>query len=331
MEMNQREQPFRNLWRSIARWFDNAAVTDPATALEVAAPHQIDLLRILPFAALHLGCFAVFMVGTSVTAVGIAVGLYVLRMFAVTAFYHRYFSHRAFRTSRAMQFVFALIGASAVQRGPLWWASHHRHHHAYSDTPRDAHSAKQHGFLWSHLGWFLARENFAPRIERVTDLARFPELRFLDRYDSLVPIALGIALYGLGELLRTHYPALATSGPQLLVWGLCISTIALYHATFTVNSLAHRYGSRRYATNDASRNNLWISLLTLGEGWHNNHHHYAGAARQGFYWWELDLTYYALRLMAMLGLIRDLKLVPVKVLGANRIHAGRASSAGARI
>ena len=251
-------------------------------------------------------------------------------MFAVTAFYHRYFSHRAFRTSRATQLVFALIGASAVQRGPLWWASHHRHHHAHSDTPQDAHSAKQHGFLWSHLGWFLARENFAPRNERISDLMRFPELRFLDRYDALVPIALGIALYGVGELLDAHYPALATSGAQLLVWGLCISTIALYHATFTVNSLAHRYGSRRYATRDDSRNNLWISLLTLGEGWHNNHHHYAGAARQGFYWWEIDVTYYTLRLMAMLGLIWDLKLVPVKVLGANRIHADRAPRAGAR-
>ena len=326
MEMNQVRPPARGFWRSIARWFDNAAVPGQ----EVAQPHQIDLLRIVPFVALHLGCLGVFLVGASSIAISIAVGLYVVRMFAVTAFYHRYFSHRAFRTSRATQLVFALIGASAVQRGPLWWASHHRHHHAHSDMPQDAHSAKQHGFLWSHLGWFLARENFAPRTERISDLMRFPELRFLDRYDALVPIALGIALYSLGEFLRADFPSLATSGAQLLVWGLCISTIALYHATFTVNSLAHRYGSRRYATHDDSRNNLWISLLTLGEGWHNNHHHYAGAARQGFYWWELDVTYYILRLMAMLGLIWDLKLVPVKVLGANRIHAERAPRAGAR-
>ena len=330
MEMSPRKQSPSNLRRSIAHWFDNAAAADPATAQAEAMPHQIDLLRILPFVALHLGCLGIFVVGASKTAVGIALGLYVLRMFAVTAFYHRYFSHRAFRTSRAMQFLFALIGASAVQRGPLWWASHHRHHHAHSDTPHDAHSAKQHGFLWSHLGWFLARENFAPRNERISDLMRFPELRFLDRYDSLVPIALGIALYGLGEFLRAHFPALATSGAQLLVWGLCVSTIALYHATFTVNSLAHRYGSRRYATHDDSRNNLWISLLTLGEGWHNNHHHYAGAARQGFYRWELDLTYYALRLMATLGLIWDLKIIPVKILAANRLNAGRTARAGDR-
>ncbi|MDH4172803.1 MAG: acyl-CoA desaturase, partial [Betaproteobacteria bacterium] len=230
---------------------------------------------------------------------------FALRMFAITAFYHRYFSHRAFRTSRVMQFVFALLGASAVQRGPLWWASHHRHHHAHADRPEDSHSALQHGFAWAHAGWFLSRANFGTRRELVADLARYPELRLLDRFDVLVPVLLAGGLYAAGGL-------------QFLVWGFCISTVALWHATFTINSLAHRYGKRRYATRDDSRNNLWLALLTFGEGWHNNHHHYPGAARQGFYWWEIDLSFYVLRALAALGLIWDLKLVPARVRAARR-------------
>jgi stearoyl-CoA desaturase (delta-9 desaturase) len=298
------------LWRVTLNWFDNDALTARSAANGHKPGREIDWTRVLPFLGLHLGCFAVFLVGASTTAITVAVALYLIRMFAVTGFYHRFFSHRTFRTSRAMQFVFALLGATAVQRGPLWWASQHRHHHAHADKPSDMHSAHQHGFLWSHIGWFLARENFATRSSRIPDLNRFPELRFLDRFDALIPVILGVALYGSGELMAHLHPALDVSGWQFVVWGLCISTVTLYHATFTINSLAHRFGSRRYATHDDSRNNLWLALLTLGEGWHNNHHHYPRAARQGFYWWELDVTYQILRLLAVFGLIWDLKPVP---------------------
>ncbi len=301
-------------WRSIVCWFDN----DAGAVAGAAGGRRIDWPRVAPFIALHLSCLAALWVGVSTAAVLVAAGLYALRMFAITAFYHRYFSHCAFRTSRAAQFLFALLGAASVQRGPLWWASHHRHHHAQSDAPGDAHSPRQHGFLWSHMGWFLARENFAARLARVPDLARFPELRFLDRYDVLVPAALAIALYGAGALFEQFEPALGTNGWQLVVWGFCISTVALYHATFTTNSLAHRYGRRRYATRDDSRNNAWLAVLTFGEGWHNNHHHFPGAARQGFFWWEIDLTYYGLRLLAALGIIWDLKPVPAALLRAHR-------------
>ncbi|MEO8537031.1 MAG: fatty acid desaturase, partial [Betaproteobacteria bacterium] len=268
--------------------------------------------------AMHGGCVAVWWVGGSATAVGTAVALYCIRMFAITAFYHRYFSHRAFRASRAVQCVFAVIGASAVQRGPLWWASHHRHHHAHADTAADAHSPVNDGALWAHCGWFLARGNFATREEWVKDLARFPELRFLDRFDALVPVALAALLYGAGEWLAIAYPALRTDGLMLVVWGFCISTVALYHATFTVNSLAHTRGSRRYPRRDSSRNNWWIAVITFGEGWHNNHHHFPGSARQGFFWWEIDFTYYGLRLLAVLGLVRELRLVPTAVRDARR-------------
>jgi stearoyl-CoA desaturase (delta-9 desaturase) len=280
------------LARSLRSWIDSGAGA-------AAGGRGVDWVRVAPFVALHLSCLAVFWVGASLEAVLTAAALFALRMFAITGFYHRYFSHRAFSTSRAAQLAFALLGAAAAQRGPLWWASHHRHHHAHADDPQDSHSARRHGFLWSHTGWFLSPANFPARLERVPDLARYPELRFLDRFDATVPLVLGAGLLWIG--------------PQFFVWGFCVSTVALYHATFTINSLAHRFGTRRYATHDDSRNNAWLALVTFGEGWHNNHHHYPRAARQGFYWWEIDLTYYGLRLLAALGIIWDLKPVPAAV------------------
>jgi len=286
---------------TVRAWFDGHA---PALA-GARSPRRIDVARQLPFVAIHAGCLLVPWVGVSTRAVVVALVLYAARMFAITAFYHRYFSHQAFRTGRVPQFVFALLGASAAQRGPLWWASHHRHHHVHADEPADSHSALRHGFLWSHLGWFMARENFAVRSELVKSWMRYPELRFLDRWDALVPLLLLAGLWIAG-------------GAQLAVWGFCVSTVAVYHATFSINSLAHRYGTRRYPTRDASRNNAWLALLTFGEGWHNNHHHYPAAARQGFYWWEVDLTWWGLRALAALGVIRDLKRVPAAVLEAAR-------------
>ena len=294
-----------NVCRGILSWFDNSAAL-PGNRLQ----RRIDWPRVIPFIAIHLGCLAVAWVGWSPVALLVAVALYALRMFAITGFYHRYFSHKAFRTSRPTQFVFAVLGATAIQRGPLWWASQHRHHHAHADDEEDAHSPHRHGFLWAHMGWFLARENFATREELVRDLTKFPELRFLDRFDVLVPIAFGALLYGAGEWLAWAAPTLATDGPMLLVWGFCVSTVALYHATFTVNSIAHTFGSRRYASRDQSRNSLWLALLTFGEGWHNNHHHFPGSVRQGFYPWEVDVTYYLLRALSAAGLIWDLRLVP---------------------
>lgn len=290
---------------ALHRWFDNAAGDNPEDD-----PSAIDWPRVIPFFGLHLGCLAVIWVGWSMLAITLAIILYLGRMFFITAFYHRYFSHRAFRTSRACQLLFAVLGNTAMQRGPLWWAAHHRDHHRHADSPADVHSPRHHGFFQSHLGWFLVRGNFATRLESVPDLARFPELRFLDRFDSLVPILLGIGLYAGGEMLAARAPYLNTSGPQLFVWGFCISTIVLFHATFTVNSVAHRVGSRRYDTHDDSRNNFWLALLTLGEGWHNNHHHFPGSARQGFFWWEIDITYYVLCLLQSLGLVYGLRPVP---------------------
>jgi len=301
-------------WRSLLRWFDASGAP---IAVPDGARDGIDWARIVPFVGMHLACLAVFWVGVSAVAVGVALALYVLRMFAITGFYHRYFSHRTFKTSRAAQFAFAVLGASAVQRGPIWWAAHHRHHHAHSDRPDDVHSPSQRGFLWSHMGWFLSRRHFAPDLGRVRDLLRYPELRWLDRFDILVPFVLALGLLLLGKWLAAAHPALGTSGGQMLVWGFFVSTVACYHGTYTINSLCHVWGRRRYATGDESRNNFWLALITLGEGWHNNHHRYPMSTRQGFYWWEVDITYYGLRLLAALGLIWDLKPVPREVRDAH--------------
>ena len=297
----------------VRRWFDTGG-----EIVDGPGADRVDWLRAVPFVALHLACVAVFWVGVSPVAVAVAVALYAVRMFALTGFYHRYFSHRTFRTSRAMQFVFALIGASSVQRGPLWWAAHHRNHHRHTETEHDPHSPTVYGFWRSHVLWFLTPRGFRTHWERIPDLARYPELRWLDRYDTLVPVLLAVALYGLGALLESIAPQLGTTGGQMLVWGFFISTVVLFHATVTINSLAHVYGSRRFDTRDDSRNNLWLALITFGEGWHNNHHFFPGTVRQGFRWWEIDLTWYGLRAMAALGLVRDLKPIPDWVLAKAR-------------
>jgi stearoyl-CoA desaturase (delta-9 desaturase) len=305
----------RSRWDTLRRWYDTRETAAPPDPL---LDERIDWLRAAPFVLLHLGCLGVLWTGVSGAALGVAAAAYALRMFALTGFYHRGFAHRTFRAPRAVQLIFAVIGASCVQRGPLWWAAHHRNHHRTADTAGDPHSPRVHGFLWSHMGWFLTPLAFRTDLKRVPDLARYPELRWLDRYDVAAPVLLAGVMYALGALLRWADPALHTSGPQMLVWGFFISTVVLFHATVTINSLAHRYGSRRFATPDDSRNNLWLALITFGEGWHNNHHRFPGCARQGFLWWEIDVTWYGLRLLAALGLVHGLKPLPASVLARAR-------------
>ena len=290
----------------VRRWLDSQASHQNSEDED----RKVDWARVAPFAFLHLGCLLVLITGTSWFAVAVAVALYGIRMFAITAFYHRYFSHRAFSTSRAAQFAFAVLGNAAIQRGPLWWAAHHRKHHKHSDTARDRHSPRQHGVLWAPMGWFTTRSGFQTDLSQIRDFARYPELRLLDRFDTIVPILLALGLFVGGEVLAAYAPALNTNGLQLLAWGFFISTTILFHVTSLVNSAGHLIGRQRYATGDDSRNSFWLALLTLGEGWHNNHHHYPVAARQGFFWWEIDISYYVLRMMQHVGLIHGLKGIP---------------------
>jgi stearoyl-CoA desaturase (delta-9 desaturase) len=319
---------FRSVMLGLLKWVDSDCDAADLETLK-ARPDRVEWIRSIPFAILHLGCLGVIWTGWSWFAVGAAVFLYFVRMFAITGFFHRYFSHRTFSTSRIGQFLFAVWGGTCVQRGALWWAYTHRHHHQHSDDEDDKHSPRQHGFLWAHIGWITSAKNFPTDYRRVKDLAKYPELVFLNRFDSVVPALYAVALFALGKLLELKAPGLGVTGWQLLVWGFFISTTALFHGTSCINSMAHVFGKQRYVTGDDSKNSFLLSLITLGEGWHNNHHRHMGCVRQGFYWWELDITYYLLKMMSWTGLIWDLRPVPAEAYDTAR-QIPQASDGGAK-
>lgn len=272
----------------------------------------MNILKQSVFWGVHLVCLSAIWVGVSWVAALVCVFLYVVRMFAITGGYHRYFSHRSFKTSRWFQFVLAFLGASSAQKGPLWWASHHRHHHRYSDTEEDIHPPSE-GLWWAHLGWVLSAQYLDTRNELIKDLTVYPEIRWIDRNHLIAPVVLAVAVFFLGVWLNWAFPSLGTSGLQMLVWGFFISTTLLYHGTFVINSLTHYIGSRRFHTTDNSRNNFWLALITLGEGWHNNHHRYPGSERQGMYWWEVDVTHYILKTLSWFGIVWDIRVHPERI------------------
>ena len=287
----------------------------------------IDVVRGLPFISVHLLCLAVFVTGVSPVSLMIGFLTLATRMFGLTAGYHRYFCHKAFRTTRVFQFVLAWLGTSSAQKGPLWWAGHHRSHHRYSDTEEDVHPPGVKGFYWAHAGWIMSPKNQRTKIEWVPDLAKYPELVWLDRNHYVAPIALGVTLFALGQWLASAYPLLETSGWQLVVVALFCSTTLLYHVTFAVNSVGHQFGSRRYSTNDESRNSLWLALVTGGEGWHNNHHRYPTSERQGFYWWEIDFTHYGVVFLSWLRIVWDVRGPAAAVLEEGREGSRHVQSA----
>ena len=257
------------------------------------------------FVLVHLACLAVFWTGFRTIDLVVCAALYFVRMFAITGGLHRYFSHRSFKTSRAFQFVLALVAATSAQKGAIWWAAKHREHHKHSDTPEDVHSPAQSGFFMAHLGWIFHRQKGAADYSTVKDLTRYPELVWLNKHDRLPAVAMALLV-------------LALFGWSGLVVGFFVSTVLVYHCTFAINSLAHVYGKQRYITGDDSRNNWLLALITLGEGWHNNHHHYQASTRQGFRWWEIDVTFYLLKMLSWVGLVRDLRTPPREVVVGER-------------
>lgn len=266
------------------------------------APHDdIVYPAAIPFVLVHLAALGAIWTGVTSQALVAAAALYGVRMFAVTAGYHRYFSHRSYKTSRVGQFLLAFLCQTSAQRGVIWWAAIHRHHHLHSDTEHDVHSPRHHGFWYSHVGWIFNPSSWKPDYGTVRDLTKYPEIAFLDRFTYTPAFLLGFAMWLWG-------------GWTMLVVGFFWSTIALYHGTFFINSLAHVKGSQRYLTGDDSRNNFLLALVTFGEGWHNNHHHYQSSTRQGFRWWEIDLTYYVLKLLSWTGLVWDLRAPPKAIL-----------------
>jgi len=264
-------------------------------------PHNdIVYPAMIPFLMVHLAALGVFWTGITTTAVILCVSLYLVRMWALTAGFHRYFSHRSYKTSRWFQFFLAFLGQTSAQKGVLWWAATHRHHHRHSDTPEDVHSPKHAGFWFSHVGWIFSPQKNEADYSTIQDFAKYPELRFLDRHPYFPAFLVAVACYLIG------------GWPGLFV-GFFLSTVILYHGVFAINSVAHVVGKQRYVTADDSRNNWWLALITLGEGWHNNHHHYQSSTRQGFYWWEIDISYYVLKMMSWLGLVWDLRAPPKAV------------------
>lgn len=248
---------------------------------------------VVPFLLLHVAALSVFFLPFRWPMVWLMLGMYALRMFAITAGYHRYFSHRTYKLSRGWQFALAFMAETSGQKGVLWWAAHHRVHHRQADHEGDIHSPGLRGFWWAHVGWVLSNEydDYDPRL--IQDFGKYPELRWLDKHYCVPPVVLGAIL--------------ALGGLEVFLWGFLVSTVLLFHCTFMINSLAHLWGSRRFETPDDSRNNFVLALITFGEGWHNNHHRFMYACRQGLRWWEIDVTYYVLQLLSWVGIVRDLR------------------------
>ena len=294
---------------SISKW----VCPPPETHEEPeGSEEKVEWFRCLPYIIIHLLALAAFFYPVTLWCIAIALVSYSVRMFSITAFYHRYFSHRSFKTSRLVQFIGAFVACSSGQRGPLWWAAHHRRHHRHSDTEEDVHSPHSKSFIWSHTLWFMTEYSVPTFLKEVRDLVKFKELVFLNRYDWIPLVLLGTACY-FAPNIPFFFELTGLSNMQCLVWGFFVPTILLYHATFAVNSINHLFGSRKFDTKDESRNNWFIALIAFGEGWHNNHHFYPASARQGFFKGEFDITYYGLKLLSFFGLVHNLRPVPAWV------------------
>jgi stearoyl-CoA desaturase (delta-9 desaturase) len=275
-------------------------------------PDRPSYIATIPYFFVHAACLLGIhpSLRPSWGAMIVCIAIYYLRMFGITAGYHRYFSHRSYKTGRVFQFILAAIGTTSLQKGVLWWAAHHRTHHKYSDEPRDIHSPRQRGLYWAHQGWILSPRFEATDWPRIQDFAKYPELRWLNQH-FIIPALMAEGLLFLVSWLVTGN---AVEGLRIALWGGFFSTVLLWHGTFTINSLAHVWGSRRYKTTDDSRNNFILALITMGEGWHNNHHYYQSTANQGFFWWEVDFSYYILKVLSWFGIVWDLRTPPAHVL-----------------
>jgi stearoyl-CoA desaturase (delta-9 desaturase) len=267
---------------------------------EKTSPYRAS--SIAGFLAVHLAALGVFAVGFSWTGVVLCLASYYLRMFGITAGFHRYFSHRTYRLGRVAQFLMASLAQTAAQKGVLWWASNHRHHHRFSDLPEDRHSPIQRGFWWSHVGWILVHGDEEADLSRVPDLSKYPELVWLDRHPYLPTLLYGCACF-------------FAFGWVGLFYGYFLATVLLWHGTFSINSVMHLFGRRVFPTTDWSRNSFLFAVLTTGEGWHNNHHYFPGSAAQGFRWWQIDPSFYVLWLAEKIGIVRDLHRPPERLRG----------------
>ena len=271
---------------------------------------RLSLIVSLPFLSVHIGAIYALTVSPSLFALFIVGLMYFIRMFGITAGFHRLFSHRSFKTNRLFQFFLAYSATCSAQMGPIWWASHHRHHHKYTEQIEDSHTPTLKGFFWAHVGWIMSPANSPTKEKYVEDLMKYPELIWLDKYHYFAPFSLAVFLYVLGEYMAVNYSQYNTNGMELLLWGFFVSTVFLYHATFMVNSVCHVFGHRTYDTKDESVNNLLVAILTLGEGWHNNHHAFPNSEKQGHKWYQIDICHYILWCLSKIGIVWNIREVP---------------------
>lgn len=262
----------------------------------------------------HLGALGVLFTGASEVAVIAMIAYYLIRGFGVTGGFHRLLAHRAYKTGRVMQFLITLAGSLAVQGGPLWWVAHHRAHHRYTETDKDIHSPVTKGFWQAHIGWMGSPSSFNENGAGARDLHQYPELKFLQRHYAFIVLGQAAVIFLIGAAIGKLFPQSGTSGLQFLVWVYFFGTVALWHATFMVNSVCHTWGQRPFDAKDASTNNWLVVFLALGEGWHNNHHKFSNSARHGLLWWQFDLTWCVLVVLSKLGLVSDLKTPHQQVL-----------------
>ena len=256
---------------------------------------------LVPYVLIHLLPIGAFFTGIGIGEVVLLFAYYFVGMLFVVIGYHRYFSHRAFKTNRFFQFLLAFGAQMTAQKGVLWWAANHRHHHKYSDAEEDVHSPKQKGFWYSHVGWVLSNKHLETDYQMIKDYAKYPELIWLNKYNILPAWILGFAIFFIG-------------GASYLFFSFFMGIVLIWHATYTINSLSHVFGKKRYVTRDTSKNNWFLALLTFGEGWHNNHHYYMHSARQGFFWYECDIAYYVIKILSWLRVVKDIRPVPEHIL-----------------
>jgi len=223
--------------------------------------------------------------------------------------YHRLLTHRGYATPKWLEYCIAICGALALQGGPIYWVAVHRMHHKYTDKPGDPHSPRD-GKWWSHMGWIMnatLRDETEALKQYAPDLSRQPFYRWLNRLHWVPLTVVGLSLFAFG-------------GWSWLLWGAFLPVTIGLHVTWMVNSVTHLWGRRRFSTSDDSRNNLWVALLTGGEGWHNNHHANPVSARHGLAWYEVDFNYFAIRLLKILGLAKHVKTASLKVTSKETIN-----------
>jgi stearoyl-CoA desaturase (delta-9 desaturase) len=292
------------------------ALPHPATL----GPGRVVWPYVLAFSLYHiLALFAFVPWLFSWTGLAAALlGLYVFGTLGVNLCYHRLLTHRSFGCPKWLEHGLSILGVCCLQDTPVRWVAVHRMHHQHSDEPTDPHSPLV-NFFWGHMGWLLVPNRELARLELyehyAKDLFRDPFYKNLERDVLWVWINLAqwvvffAAGFGLGWLLTGEPSGGLQQGLSLLVWGVFLRTVLVWHITWSVNSVTHRWGYQNYKTNENSRNNVLIGLLSNGEGWHNNHHAQPRSAAHGHRWWEFDLTYITIWLLARFRLACD--IVPV--------------------